>query len=90
MIRTLTLALAASALLSAPAVAGSVTVSAPNASPEQVSKAVWIAAQRACTKEAVQNTLIQAHRACVKSTYREAMLRTGDARLAALAVLPPS
>jgi hypothetical protein len=85
MIRTLALALTTSAMIAAPAVAGTATLNVAGKTPDQVAKAVWNAAQVTCRKEAVYVSVIEAHRACVVATYRSTMSRSSNPQLAALA-----
>jgi hypothetical protein len=85
MIRTLAFALATSALIAAPAAAGTAKLNIAGKTPEQVAKAVWTAAQTTCRKEALFISVIEAHRVCVVSTYRAAMSRSSNPQLVALA-----
>lgn len=89
MIRTIAITLSASALLAAPATAGTTTINVAGKSPEQVAKAVWNAAQASCRKEAVFVSMVPAHRICVVNAYRAALARSGSAELAALANVTP-
>lgn len=91
MMRTLALALAASALIAAPAAAGTAKVTLEGKTPQEVSRAVWAAAQRACLKREVAITMIEAHRACVVATYKSTLANSGKPNLMALAdTLPAS
>lgn len=91
MMRTFALALAASALIAAPAAAGTAKVALDGKTPQEVSRAVWAAAQRACLKREVAITMIEAHRACVVATYKSTLANSGKPNLMALAdTLPAS
>lgn len=91
MMRTFALALAASALIAAPAAAGTAKVALEGKTPQEVSRAVWAAAQRACLKREVAITMIEAHRACVVATYKTTLANSGKPHLMALAdTLPAS
>jgi|JI10StandDraft_1071094.scaffolds.fasta_scaffold1423070_1 hypothetical protein len=91
MIRTITIALTAAALLASPAAAGTTRLNIAGKTPQEVAQAVWAASQVTCRKEGVMITMIQAHRACVAATYRSTMSRSDNPQLAALAnALPES
>lgn len=89
MTRTLALALAASALIAGPAAADTTRINVAGKSPEQIAKDVWAAAQRSCLKREGAITMIEAHRACVTATYREALAKSGDSKVAAVASMRP-
>ncbi|WP_430424628.1 hypothetical protein [Phenylobacterium sp.] len=91
MMRTLALALAASALIAAPAAAGTAKVTLEGKTPQEVSRAVWAAAHRACLKREIAITVMEAHRACVVATYKSTLANSGKPNLMALAdTLPAS
>jgi len=89
MIRTLTLAASAAALLVAiPASAQSVTVAAAGKSAAQLHADIAVAARKVCRLSIDQATFYQQELdRCVKQTVAATVAKTGDAALAAAAKL---